>query len=47
MLKDIDTVLRQVTKLPILRSEDPFTAVVYGAGRALDNLDLLKEVAVP
>ena len=47
MLKDLDTVLRQETKLPILRSEDPFTAVVYGAGRALDNLDLLKEVAIP
>ncbi|MFI5321438.1 MAG: rod shape-determining protein [Myxococcota bacterium] len=47
MLKDLDTVLRQETKLPILRSEDPFTAVVYGAGRALDNLDLLREVAIP
>jgi rod shape-determining protein MreB len=47
MLKDLDTVLRQETKLPILRSEDPFTAVVYGAGRALDNIDLLKEVAIP
>jgi rod shape-determining protein MreB len=47
MLKDLYTVLRQETKLPILRSEDPFTAVVYGAGRALDNLDLLKEVAIP
>ena len=33
MLKDLDQVLRQETKLPILRSEDPFTAVVNGAGR--------------
>ncbi len=47
MLKDLDTILRQETKLPILRSEDPFTAVVYGAGRTLDNLDLLREVAIP
>jgi len=46
LLKDLDQVLRQETKLPILRSEDPFTAVVHGAGRALDNLDLLKEVAI-
>jgi rod shape-determining protein MreB len=46
LLRDLDTVLRQETKLPILRSEDPFTAVVHGAGRALDNLDLLKEVAI-
>jgi rod shape-determining protein MreB and related proteins len=46
LLGDLDQVLRQQTKLPILRSEDPFTAVVHGAGRALDNLDLLKNVAI-
>ena len=46
LLNDLDQILRQETKLPILRSEDPFTAVVHGAGRALDNLDLLKEVAI-
>ncbi len=46
LLKDLDQILRQETKLPILRSEDPFTAVVHGAGRALDNLDLLKDVAI-
>ena len=46
LLRDLDQVLRQETKLPILRSEDPFTAVVHGAGRALDNLDLLREVAI-
>ena len=47
MLKDLDQVLRQETKLPILRSEDPFTAVVNGAGRALENLELLRQVAIP
>ncbi len=47
MLKDLDQVLRQETKLPILRSEDPFTAVVNGAGRALENLGLLRQVAIP
>jgi len=47
MLKDLDQVLRQETKLPILRREDPFTAVVNGAGRALENLDLLRQVAIP
>jgi rod shape-determining protein MreB len=47
MLKDLDQVLRRETKLPILRSEDPFTAVVNGAGRALENLDLLRQVAIP
>ncbi|UCE84899.1 MAG: rod shape-determining protein [Deltaproteobacteria bacterium] len=46
MLRDLDLLLREETKLPILRSEDPFTAVATGAGRALDNLALLKEVAL-
>jgi rod shape-determining protein MreB len=46
LLRDLDVVLRQETKLPILRSEDPFTAVVHGAGKALDNLSLLKNVAL-
>ncbi len=46
LLRDFDHVLRQETKLPILRSDDPFTAVVHGAGAALDNLSLLKKVAL-
>jgi rod shape-determining protein MreB len=46
LLRDLDVVLRQETKLPILRSEDPFTAVVHGAGKALDNIALLKDVAL-
>jgi rod shape-determining protein MreB len=46
LLRDLDVVLRQETKLPILRSEDPFTAVVHGAGKTLENLDLLKAVAL-
>ena len=45
LLRDLDVVLRQETKLPILRSDDPFTAVVHGAGKALDDLDLLKQVS--
>ena len=46
LLRDFDSVLRQETKLPILRSEDPYTAVVHGAGASLDNLPLLKKVAL-
>ncbi len=46
LLRDFDHVLRQETKLPILRSDDPFSAVVHGAGKALDNMALLKEVAL-
>ena len=47
LLRDFDNVLRQETKLPILRSDDPFSAVVHGAGKALDNMQLLKDVALP
>ncbi len=46
LLRDFDQVLRSETKLPILRSEDPFTAVVHGAGKALEDMKLLKEVAL-
>ena len=46
LLRDFDHILRQETKLPILRSDDPFSAVVHGAGKALDNLALLKDVAL-
>jgi len=46
LLRDLDHLLRQETKLPILRSEDPYTAVVYGAGKALDDVALLREVAL-
>ncbi|MEE2679813.1 MAG: rod shape-determining protein [Myxococcota bacterium] len=46
LLRDLDSVLRSETKLPILRSEDSFSAVVHGAGAALDNLPLLKVVAL-
>ncbi|MFQ5513298.1 MAG: rod shape-determining protein [Myxococcota bacterium] len=47
MLRDFDQLLRAETKLPIVRSEDPFTAVATGAGKALDSLDLLREVSMP
>jgi rod shape-determining protein MreB len=47
LLRDFDQLLRTETKLPIVRGEDPFTAVVMGAGKALDSLDLLHEVSMP
>ncbi len=46
LLQDLDQVLSEETKLPIVRSEDPYTAVVHGAGEALDRLSLLREVAL-
>lgn len=46
LLQGLDQVLSEETKLPIVRSEDPYTAVVHGAGEALDRLSLLREVAL-
>ncbi len=46
LLKNLDHLLRQETKLPILRSDDPFVAVAHGAGKLLDNLALLRDVAI-
>ena len=46
LLKGIDELLKQETGLPIKIADDPLAAVALGAGLALDNLDILKEVMV-
>ena len=46
LLKNLDILLHQETGLPIKIAEDPLSTVVMGSGRALDNLNILKEVMV-
>ena len=46
LLKNLDILLREETGLPIVVAESPLTCVVMGSGRALDELSLLKEVAL-
>jgi len=46
LLKNLDTRLRYETKLPITVTEDPLSAVVLGSGKALDNISILREVAI-
>ena len=46
LLANLDVLLREETQLPVMLAEDPFTAVAYGAGKALDNADLLRDVAI-
>lgn len=46
LLKGLDELLRAETSLPITVMEDALSAVVLGTGRALDNIDILKEVCV-
>ncbi|WP_319541173.1 rod shape-determining protein [uncultured Pseudodesulfovibrio sp.] len=44
LLKGLDQLLQHETQLPITVVEDPLTAVVLGSGKALDNIDLYKDV---
>jgi len=46
LLRGLDQLLREETSLPITVVEDPLSTVVLGSGRALDNLDVLKEVTI-
>src|ERR671923_94347 len=45
-LKHLDVLLREETGLPVMVSENPQLAVVLGTGKALDELKLLKEIAL-
>ncbi|MEE9614266.1 MAG: rod shape-determining protein [Thermodesulfobacteriota bacterium] len=47
LLRNLDSVLREETKLPITIADDPLTCVVRGAGKVLDEIALLKEVTIP
>jgi rod shape-determining protein MreB and related proteins len=46
MLKDLDILLREETKLPITITEDSLSTVVLGSGKALDNMNVLREVMI-
>jgi len=46
LLKNLDILLREETKLPITITEDPLSTVVLGSGMTLDNISMLKQVTV-
>jgi rod shape-determining protein MreB and related proteins len=46
LLQNIDVLIREETGLPITIADDPLCAVARGAGMALDQLDVLKEVTI-
>jgi rod shape-determining protein MreB len=46
LLKGLDELLREETGLPITITEDPLSTVVLGSGKALDNIDILREVMI-
>lgn len=46
LLKGMDILLRERTGLPIIYAEDPLSCVALGVGAMLENINLLKSVAV-
>ena len=47
LLANLDILLREETGLPIMLAEDPFSAVVLGAGRCLEDPTLFSQVTLP
>ncbi len=46
LLRNLDILLKEETSLPIMVANDPLSTVAKGAGMALDELDLLREVTI-
>ncbi|MDH3346659.1 MAG: rod shape-determining protein [Desulfobulbaceae bacterium] len=46
LLKNFDKRLKEETGMPIIVADDPLSSVVLGSGKALDNIDILKEIAI-
>ena len=44
VLRNLDVLLREETGLPIMVADDPLSCVALGAGMALDEIELLREV---
>ena len=47
LLKGIDILISQETKMPVSVTDEPLTAVVRGTGKVLDDLENLKEILIP
>ena len=46
LLANIDILIREETGLPITITDDPLSAVARGAGRALEQINVLKDIAL-
>lgn len=47
LLKGLDVLISQETKMPVHITDEPLTAVVRGTGKVLDDLDNLKDILLP
>ncbi|MFH2065216.1 MAG: rod shape-determining protein [Pseudomonadota bacterium] len=46
LLKNLDKLLREESGLPITVTDDPLSTVALGSGKALDSIDILKQVMI-
>lgn len=46
LLRGLDTLIAEATGLPVVVADDPLTAVVRGVGKMLDDLHLLRRIAI-
>jgi rod shape-determining protein MreB len=46
LLTGLEQLLREATGVPVTLAPDPLCAVVLGTGKALDELELLKQITV-
>jgi len=47
LLKGLDILITNITRVPTIIASDPLTVVVRGTGMVLENLDSLKELLIP
>ncbi|MBW1833574.1 MAG: rod shape-determining protein [Deltaproteobacteria bacterium] len=46
LLKNLDKLLREETSLPITITDDPLSTVALGSGKAIDSIEILKQVVI-
>lgn len=46
LIRGLDKLIHEETKLPVMIAEDPLSCVALGAGKALDEINVLREVSI-
>jgi rod shape-determining protein MreB len=46
LLRRLDIMIREETHLPVIIADDPLKTVVLGCGKALDSIDILREITI-
>jgi rod shape-determining protein MreB len=46
MLRGLDMLIKEETRLPVIVADDPLTAVVRGVGKMLDEIDMLQRISL-